>query len=83
MESTFLKAISLKRPTGLNIINNKVNGSDKIILIQFKTNMERSYQLHSTSLIQTFDCHKVLRHCILFPQTCNLLEILVSVKIIL
>ena len=59
MDSTFLKAISLKRLTSLNIINNKVNGSDKRILIQFKTNLERSYQLHSTSLIQMFDCHKV------------------------
>ena len=59
MDSTFLKAISLKRPTSLNIINNKVNGSDKRILIQVKTNLERSYQLHSTSLIWMFDCHKV------------------------
>ena len=57
MESTSLTAISLKRPTSLN--NNKVNGSDKRILIQVKTNLERSYQLHSTSLIWMFDCHKV------------------------
>ena len=83
MESTFLKAISLKRPTSLNIVNNKVNGSDKGILIQVKTNLERSYQLHSTSLIWMFDCHQVLRLCILFPRTCNLVEILVSDRIIL
>ena len=76
MDSTFLKAISLKRTTSLNIINNKVNGSDKRILIRVKTNMERSYQLHSTSL-RMFDFHKVLRLCILFPRTCNLVEILV------
>ena len=51
MDSTFLKSISLERPTSLNIINNKVNGGDKRILIHVKTNLERSYQLHSTSLI--------------------------------
>ena len=81
MESTFLTAISLKRPTSLNIINNKVNGSDKRILIQVKTNLERSYQLHSTSLIQMFDFHKVLRLFIPFPRTCNLVEILVYDRI--
>ena len=85
MDSTFLKAISLKRPTSLNIINNKVNGSDKRILIQVKTNLERSYKLNSTSLIWMFDFHKVLRLCIPFPfpWTCNLVEILVSNRIIL
>ena len=81
MDSTFLTAVSLKRPTSLNIINNKVNGSDKRIRIQVKTNLERSYQLHSTSLIQMFDCHKVLILCIAFPLTCNLVEILVSDRI--
>jgi hypothetical protein len=81
MDSTFLTTISLKRPTSLNIINNKVNGSDKIILIQVKRNLERSYQLHSTSLIQMFDFHKVLRICIPFPWTYNLVEILVSDRI--
>ena len=81
MDSTFLIAISLKRPTSLNIINNKVNGSDKTTLNQVKTNLERSYQLHSTSLIWMFDFHKVLRLCIPFPRTCNLVEILVSDRI--
>ena len=78
MDST---SISLKRPTSLNIINNKVNGSDKRILIQVKTNLERSYKLHSTSLIWMFDFHKVLRLCIPFLRTCNLVEILVSDRI--
>ena len=82
MDSTFLIAFSLKRSTSLDIINNKVNGSDKRILIHVKTNMERSYQLHSTSLIWMFDFHKVLRLCIIFPLTCNLVEILVSDTII-
>ena len=72
MESTFLIAISLKRPTILNIINNKVNGSDKRILIQVKTNIERSYQLHSTSLIQIFDCHKVWDFVFLFLELVTL-----------
>ena len=81
MESTFLTAISLKRLTSLNIINNKVNDNDKIILVQVKKNMERSYQLHSTSLIWMFDFHKALRLCIPFPQTCNHVEILVSNRI--
>ena len=72
MESTFLTAISLKRPTSLNNINNKVNGSDKRILIQVKTNMERSYQLHSTSLIRMFDCHKVWDLVFLFLELVTL-----------
>ena len=72
MDSTFLKSISLKRPISLNIINNKVNGSDKRILIQVKTNMERSYQLHSTSLIRMFDCHKVWDIVFLFLELVTL-----------
>ena len=72
MESIFLTAISLKRPTSLSIINNKVNGSDKRILIQVKTNLERSYQVHSTSLIQMFDCHKVWDFVFLFLKLVTL-----------
>ena len=70
MESTFLTTIILKRPT--RIINNKVNGSDKRILIQVKTNLERSYQLHSTSLIWMFDCHKVWDLVFLFLELVTL-----------
>ena len=72
MESTFLIAINLRRLTSLNIINNKVNGSDKRILIQVKTNLERSYQLHSTSLIQLFDCHKVWDFVFIFLKLVTL-----------